>query len=368
MKSHRMRRPLVPVILLVAATVAACGSGQAGPAGGPAAGNAADNSGNNAGVDPLVSGYHGPKVDLTGVTLTATTSEPDALNMGALFMFAKLKEWGAKLDVVTLTTTSGIQTMIAGRSQLASQGADEVVLGRGQGAEVTAIGSPRSKQVYVLVAKKSIGSVGDLKGHTIAMSGPSGFDTLLSKYALKKAGLAQNAARLVQIGGSPDRGAALVSGTVDAATIFLSTWEDLKSRAGKLHLVENFASTTDFPGDAYYAKTDYLGKNPKLALAIACGNLEANDWINSSESQFVDFAKRHIKGVDPASLKVLWDDSQRDHYYPTDPAEIISPDGLSSLQTAMLDSGEITKSSPVDSAVDTSYLEKAAAMGCGSKH
>lgn len=364
MKSPGHRLPLLSTAVLIALTVAACGGGQPAPPGGQGAGsNANDNSGK---VDPLVTAYSGPKVDLSGVSLTVTTSEPDALNMGALFMFDKLRQWGAKLDVVTLTTTSGIQTMIAGRSQLASQGADEVVLGRGQGAQVTAIGSARSKQVYVLVAKDSIHDVANLKGHTIAMSGPSGFDTLLSKYALKKAGVAQSDAKLVQIGGSPDRGAALIAGTVDAATIFLSTWENVKPRAKGLHLIENFASTTNFPGDAYYAMTSYLDKNPKLALGVACANLEANDWINSSESQFIEFAKRHVKGVDPDSLKILWKDSQRDQYYPTDPAQVISSDGLGSLETAMLDSGEITKKASLADAVDTSFLDKAAAMGCGT--
>lgn len=364
MKLRGNRSFLIPATLLIAAMVAACGSTP-----GTSAGNQSDkNAGNNADVDPLVTAYQGPKVDLSGITLTATTSEPDALNMGALFMFAKLKQWGAKLDVVTLTSTSGIQTMIAGRSQLASHGADEVVLGRGQGAKVTAIGSARSKQVYVLVAKDSIKTTKDLKGHTIAMSGPSGFDTLLSKFSLKEAGLKQSDAKLVQIGGSPDRGAALIAGTVDAATIFLSTWENVKDKAKGVHLIENFASTTDFPGDAYYLMTDYIDKNPKLALGVACANLEANDWINSSESQFIEFTKRHVKGVDEAGLKVLWQDSQKDQYYPTDASKIISVEGLKSLETAMLDSGELTKSASLDDAVDTSFLDKAAAMGCGTKH
>lgn len=365
MRPHRTLRGnrvlFLSTTALAAVLVTACG-GPAGPAGAAPGG---DNGNNTGTIDPLVTGYDGPKVDLSGISFTATTSEPDALNMGALFMFDKLRQWGAKVDVVTLTTTSGIQTMIAGRSELASHGADEVVLGLGQGAKVTAIGSARSKQVYVLVAKNSIDDVKGLKGHTIAMSGPSGFDTLLSRYALKRAGLGQQDAKLVQIGGSPDRGAALIAGTVDAATIFLSTWENVKSRAKGLHLLENFASTTDFPGDAYYVMTSYLDKHPKLALGVACANLEANDWINSSESQFVEFAQRHVKGTDEKSLRTLWQDSQRDGYYPTDPAKVISADGLTGLESAMVDSGEIPHRVSMDDAVNASFLEKAAAMGCG---
>lgn len=360
----RRRIPAVISTLALISAVAACGSAEAAGAG-P---GTADAGAGNAKVDPAVSGYQGPNVDLKGVSLTVTTSEPEGLNMGAFFAYDKLRQWGAKVDVVILTTTSGIQTLIAGRADLASQGADEVVLGRAEGAKVTAIGSDRTKQVYVLVAKDNIKSVADLKGHTVAMSGPSGFDTLLSKYALKNAGLQSNDAKLAQVGGSPDRGAALIAGTVDAATIFKSTWEDVKPRAKGLHVLQDFGATTNFPGDAYYAKTDFLQKNPNVGLAVACANLEANDWINSDQQAYIDFTKRHVKSVDPAGLKVLWQDSQTNHYFPATPDDVISSDGLSALSQAMLDSGEIKSSAPVADAVDTSYLQKAATMGCGQKH
>lgn len=342
----------VPVLMML---LAACGSGTSSGESGSEAKN----------VDPLVSAYEGPEVDLSGVTLTATTSEPDTLNMGAFFMMDKLRQWGAKVDLVTLTTTSGIQTMIAGRSDLASQGADEVVLGKSQGADIAAVGSARTKQNYVLVGKKSLDKVADIKGHTVAMSGPSGFDTLLAKHALKEAGLGTTDAKFVQIGGSPDRGAALVAGSVDAATIFTSTWEQIKPQAKDLHLLEDFAKTTDFPSDAYYAKTDYIKKNPDLFLGIACANLEANAWIASSESEFVEFTKRHVTGVDEAGIKFLWETATKNGMYPTTPSDVITQAGLEALQTAMLDSGEIKEKVSLSNVVDTSFLEKAAEMGCG---
>lgn len=353
----RRRAPILVSTLALLSAVAACGQGAV-------PGAVGDDPGNGK-IDPAVLASAGPQVDLKNLSLTVTTSEPEALNMGAFFAFDKLRQWGAKVDVVTLTTTSGIQTMVAGRSNIGSHGADEVVLGRAQGANVTAIGSDRTKQVYVLVAKDSINSVADLKGHTIAMSGPSGFDTLLSKYALSSAGLKSTDARLAQIGGSPDRGQALIAGTVDAATIFLSDWENVKPKAKGLHVVEDFSKTTNFPGDAYYMMTDYLQKNPNLALGLACANLEANKWINSNEQAFVDFTQRHVKSVDPASVRAVWQDAQTSHYFPTTPTDVISTAGLNALQQAMLNSGEISRSVSMAGAVDTSYLQKASAMGCG---
>lgn len=328
-------------------------------------GSSASGAADNPKVDPAVSSYQGPSVDLSGVSLTMTTSEADGLNLGSFWLAERLRQWGATVDVVVLTSTSGIQTMIAGKSDLASQGADEVVLGNAQNANVVAIGSPRTKQSYVLVAKNEIKNVAGLKGHTIAMSGPSGFDTLLSKYALNHAGLGPQDARLVQVGGSPDRAAALLSGTVDAATIFLSGWEELQAKTDSVHQLVSFGDSTDFPGSAFYAKADYLKQNPKVGLGVACANLEANDWINSNEQQYLDYAKSHIKGASVDGLKQLWKDATAINMWPTNPAEVISTAGMSDLEKAMLDAGEIKNDVNVQDAVDTSYLKKAADMGCG---
>lgn len=351
-------------LVTVASACGAAGTPGAAAPGAPGAGGAGQANSSDSSIDPLVQAFKGPKVDLSGVSLTATSPEPDSLDMGSVFMFDKLRQWGAKVDVVTTTTTSGIETMIAGRSDLANQGADEVILGNSEGANVTAIGSSRTKQSYVLVAKNDIKNVAGLKGGTIAMSGPSGFDTLLTNYTLKNAGLSGQA-KLVQVGGSPDRAQALIAGTVDAATIFLSNWENLKAKTNKIHLLVNFADSTSFPGDAYYLKADYLKSHQNLGLGIACANLEANQWLDSSESQYLEFANRHIKGADQAGLKATYSAAIKDGMWPTTPNQVIDQGGLGSLQQAMLSSGEITKKVSLAGAVDTSYLQKASAMGCG---
>lgn len=362
MRINLPRLALASLCLVLATS--ACGAAGTPAPGGVGFGAAGQSSASGSSVDPLVKAFKGPKVDLSGVSLTATTPEPDSLDMGSVFMFDKLRQWGANVDVVTITTTSGIQTMIAGRSNLGNHGADEVVLGDSEGANVTAIGSSRTKQSYVLVAKNDIKNVAGLKGRTIAMSGPSGFDTLLTNYDLKKAGLSGQA-KLVQIGGSPDRATALLAGTVDAATIFLSDWENLKTKTNKVHLVTNFADSTSFPGDAYYLETSYLKSHQNLGLAVACANLEANQWLDSNEPQYIEFANKNIKGADQAGLKATYSAAIQAGMWPTNPAQVIDQGGLEALQQAMLDSGEITKTVPLAGAVDTSYLKKASAMGCG---
>lgn len=308
----------------------------------------------------------GPEFDLSGEEIVATTSPPGAINMGTFFAYKRLEEWGADVETVIVTTTSGVQTILAGRADIASQGSDEVVLGAAEGAEMVAVGAPSTAMDYVLVANTEIDTVADLEGKTIGMSGPSGFDALLTRFSLEGEGMDPNSAvNFVQIGGSPDRGAALLTGQVDAATIFLEDWEELSRQTDDLQLIQYMADIVpDFPASAYFAQASYWEENPDVALALACANLQANAWINSSEDDYVEYVTQVVPGATEEAARAIYAAGQEVNMWPTDPAELFSVEGLGGLVDAMVETGDISE--PVDPAVisDTSYLEEAADMGC----
>lgn len=308
----------------------------------------------------------GPDFDLDGVEITATTSEPGAINVNTFFAYQRLREWGADLEVIILTTTSGVQTLVADRADIASQGSDEVVLGTAEGAEVQAIGAPSTRMDYVLVANKDYPTVESLAGTTVAMSSPSGFDALLGRITLDEAGVdPESDANFVTVGGSPERATALLSGQADAATIFLEDWEELRRQSDDIELLKYMGEVVpDFPASAYFARTSYWEDNPDVALALACANLQANAWANEDKQRWVDYVLEVVDGATAEATSAIYDQAQRVNMYPTEPAELFSVDGLQGLIDAMVESGDISE--PVDPAdlADTSYLEEAAQMGC----
>lgn len=308
----------------------------------------------------------GPDFDLSGTEIVATTSPPGAINMGTFFAYKRLEEWGADIETVIVTTTSGVQTILAGRADIASQGSDEVVLGAAEGAEMVAVGAPSTAMDYVLVADKSIQEVADLEGKAVAMSGPSGFDALLTRFSLEDVGLSDNAARFVQIGGSPDRASALLSGQVDAATIFLEDWEELRQQTDDLRLVQYMADIVpDFPATAYFAQASFWEENEDVALALACANLQANAYLNSSEDTYVDYVLQVVPGATEDAARAIYQSSQEVNMWPEEGGEVLSVDGMSGLIDAMVETGEISEAVEPSSVVDVSYLEEAEEMGCG---
>lgn len=309
----------------------------------------------------------GPDFDLSGVEIVATTSPPGAINMGTFFAYKRLEEWGADIETVIVTTTSGVQTILAGRADIASQGSDEVVLGAAEGAEMVAIGAPSTSMDYVLVANKEITSVADLEGRTIGMSGPSGFDALLARFALEGEGMDPNSdVNFVQIGGSPDRGAALLTGQVDAATIFLEDWEELSRQTEDLELILYMADIVpEFPASAYFGEASFWEENSDVALALACANLQANAWINQGEDTYVDYVLQVVPGATEEAARAIYKSGQEVNMWPTDPAEIFSVEGLGGLVDAMVETGDISQPVDPETISDVSYLQEAGEMGCG---
>lgn len=306
-------------------------------------------------------------VDLTGVEYIASTSQPSALLIPQFYAFDLLTEWGASVEPVTLTNIPGVQALVAGQTNLAPHGADELILGAAEGATPVGIGSLVAKQEYVLVASGDITTVADLEGATIGMSGPAGFDALLTRFVLEDEGIdPDTGASFVQVGGSPDRAAALLSGNVDAATIGVDDWFQLASQTDEAQIVVRLAETVpDYPSSVYFGLSEFWAENPDAALGVACANLEANKWAQEDRQRFIDYGLELIEGADEGAIGELYDFAIEVGMYPTDPAEVLSTRGMQGLMEAMVETGDISQPIEVEAVVDTSYLEEAAAMGCG---
>lgn len=306
-------------------------------------------------------------IDLSGVEITTTSSLAGALLMPQSYMLEMLEAWGAEVEIVTLSTTSGVQALIANRSDLAPHGADELIIGAAEGAQLVAYGSPQSKINYVLVGKTEFDSVESLEGATIGMSGPAGFDALLTRFSLNDVGLdPETDVNFVQIGGSPDRAAALLAGRVDAATIGLDDWFDLAERAEGVHIVQYMSEVVpDFATELYFSRADWVEANPNVAVAIACGNLESNQWANDNRDAFIAYTLDKVPGTSEAAVVGLYDAAMDVGMWPTSPEGVLSTDGMVGLMEAMLETGDISNPVEVANFIDISFLQEAAAMGCG---
>jgi ABC-type nitrate/sulfonate/bicarbonate transport system substrate-binding protein len=198
------------------------------------------------------------------------------------------------------------------------------------------------------------------------MSGPAGFDTLLSRLAVRDAGLALDDVNFVQIGGSGDRAAALLAGRIDAATIFLSDWFELERRSEDVKALAFMTELVSAATKSGLNTTNaYAEANPEVMFAIGCANLEAYQWFNSSKDDFIAYTLEHVDGSTPEATGALYDMLLEIEMYPTDIEQLLEPEGVQAIADIMFESGEITTEVDGATLVDRSYIEAAAAAGCG---
>lgn len=306
-------------------------------------------------------------IDLSGVSIRMTSPEASPLQMGQYLVLDKFGEWGAETELITIVNITGVQALVSDQADIAPHGADELILASAEGASVSAVGAPEARLNYVIVAKNEFPDVASLEGATIGMSGPAGFDALTARIALQEAGLdPQTAANFVQIGGSPDRAAALLAGQIDAATIFADDWINLDLQTDDLHVV---ARATDYvpniPGSVFTGRSEYWSENPDVAFATACANLEVNKWIQDNRDQFIEYTMENVEGIEQEAVEAVYDFAMEVDMFPTNPEDVLSAEGMTALMEAMLETGDISQEIDVEPLMDLSYLEEAAGRGCG---
>lgn len=348
-RSVSRRRLALALATSVALGLTACGAG--------------DDSGPGAAVGDDGTG---PDIDLSGTTIRITIPPAEALLTNMYRILDLLEAWGAELEVITITSTTGTQAILADQADWVSAPSDELILGAAQGADMVAVGSPRSTLDYVLAASTEIESVDDLVGRTMGMSGPAGFDALLSRIALDRNDIATDDVEFVQIGGSGERAAALLTGRIDASTIILSDWMVLSNQTDEVHEVLTMSDVLDdFTKEALFAKRDYIDANPDVALAMACANLEANAWFHDDRDAWVDLAMENVPTITEEELIDLHTTVTEMNMFPTAWQDLLPEGGMQALADAMADNGDISQNVDAEALVLRDFLQEAADMGCG---
>ena len=142
---------------------------------------------------------------------------------------AKLVDMGGAANAITAVIHDEIDAAVvpyvAAVEAAASGTGIRVVLGANMAAE------------FLLVARPDIRSPRDLRGKTVAHSGPGTATGAFAEGVARRAGLGGGDVRFRAIQESPAKAAALVSGRVDAAALEFVDYERLRAEHPDLHVI-----------------------------------------------------------------------------------------------------------------------------------
>ncbi len=136
---------------------------------------------------------------------------------------------------------------------------------------------------------KSITSIKDLAGKKVGVSAPGSSTDFFLKYLLQKNGLKRDAASVIGVGLGGTAVAAMEQGRIDAAVMLDPAVTILKDKYKDLRILTDTRSEKDtravfggnYPGGAFYTRTDWLQKHPKEAQAMVNAVVDTLRWIHS---------------------------------------------------------------------------------------
>lgn len=211
-----------------------------------------------------------------------------------------------------------MQAMLAGQVQTAQNGIADSVPAIVRGGDVRLLGVTAKIFPYSLIAAKGIKGPKDLVGGRIAINRIGDVSAYGSQIALRKLGLNPDKdVTMLQVGGSPQRVAALQSGSVQAAAMdFMSAL-----RLAKLGFPVLVQLNLNYPYLGPIVSGKFLRETPALAEAFIKSYLEGIARFKRNREEGVKALARYMKSNDMDVLNKAYDFIANDFY-----AENLEPD------------------------------------------
>jgi ABC-type nitrate/sulfonate/bicarbonate transport system substrate-binding protein len=228
------------------------------------------------------------------------------------------------------------------------QGADfEVILGAAMAVD------------FFLVGGEGVDEIGDLEGKRVASGEPGGASEVVTKVALKQAGVN---AELSVLDDSGARAAALTSGRIDAAALEFPDLELVSAKEEGLTPVASLNEIAPFlMADVWIVRKDFAEDNRELLNEVVGGLLDGYEFVRGEEGReaWLAEAKPYAGGEEgQAVLDAIYDRSKEIRYWPRRD-EPVSEERHDQSVRFWREAGLVENDVPFDEVWDTSFWKAA---------
>ena len=198
-----------------------------------------------------------------------------------------------------------LQAMLAGQAQAAQNGIAETMIAVLRGGDVRILGVTSNIFPYSLIVSKGVKSAKDLVGGRIAVNRVGGdVSAIASRVALRNLGLNPDKdVTMLQVGGSPQRVAALQSGAVQGAALDFMSGLRL-SKQGYTVLAQ---VSLKYPYLGPVVSARFLRENPAAAEAFLKAFVEGIARFKRNREEGVKALARYMKSNETDVLNKAYD-------------------------------------------------------------
>jgi NitT/TauT family transport system substrate-binding protein len=216
------------------------------------------------------------------------------------------RKHGVDPQLVFIIAGRAAQAMLAGEVNVGVIGATHVTNAVTAGADLAMLLGLENKLNYLLVARPGIKSGEDLKGKKIAIGTPAGSASLATYVALDHLGVVprRDHVVLLQVGGVPERLAALLAGSVDATSLAPETAQVATSQ-GFVTLLDLAKENVPFQSSGLVTSRRFLRANPGLVENLAKAIVEAVAFTihPANKSAVMQTIGKHLRLDKPERLE-----------------------------------------------------------------
>jgi len=204
-----------------------------------------------------------------------------------------------------------LQAMLAGQAHAAQNGIAETMVAVLRGGDVKILGVTSNIFPYTLIAGKGAKSSRDLMGGRIAVNRLGDVSAIASRVALRKLGLNPDKdVTMLQVGGSPQRLAALQAGSVQGAALDFMSGLRL-SKQGYTVLAQVFLN---YPYLGPVVSGRFLREKPAIAEAFVKAYVESIARFKRNREEGIKALARYMKSDETDVLNKAYDFIAKEFY------------------------------------------------------
>ena len=180
------------------------------------------------------------------------------------------KKYGVDPQLIFIIAGRAAQAMLSGEINVGVIGGTHVANAVTSGGDMTMLLGLETKLDYFLVARPAIKNAENLKGKKVAIGTPSGTASLAAYVGLDYLGLVprRDNITLLGVGGPPERLAALLSGSVDAASVSPDVAQAAMNQ-GYTVLLDLAKENVPFQSSGLVTSRKFMKSNPRLVENVA---------------------------------------------------------------------------------------------------
>jgi ABC-type nitrate/sulfonate/bicarbonate transport system substrate-binding protein len=185
---------------------------------------------------------------------------------------------GLDVELLNGTGGKGPTFLAAGQTDIAMSDGPTFMTANTRGAKLQLLSVSLNRFIFKLVGSKSITSVKQLAGKTLALSSPGAAVDVAGRAMLAANGVSASDVKIVYISDVPSRLAALNSGSVDA--MIASPPVATVLQKGKFHVIYNLVALRNVTISSW-ADQKWASANVDTIKRYVRSDIEANRWIKN---------------------------------------------------------------------------------------